>query len=353
VRASRLPAAIVLAAAAAGGVAAVLEAATYQTAEPKLAVGTLCRPAPAPPRVQAPARTLYVAPGGSDANRGTYGAPLGSLQGALDRLAPGDTLFLRGGTYSGSFVIARDGTERQPIVIRSYRGENAVIQGRLKIAASHLVVTSLVFDQSGGSVQDVAIWLAGGSDDWIAYDEVRHSARSGIFVGDGVDRLSIVGNWIHDDGTDHRLDHGIYWSGGLGGLVTQNVIQGNAAYGVQLYPNATGIVVQRNTISGNGRSGIVVGGDASQTSNANSLLDNVVAQNGEQGIRTSWDGPVGSGNVARGNVAFGNPLGSVGGDGLTVSGTVEPSGSGTVSAQRYGSQLNTGCVGRIGVAPAR
>ncbi len=50
------------------------------------------------------------------------------LAAALSRLAPGDTLYLRGGTY-GQVSVPVSGVPAQPIVIRSYPGEKATISG--------------------------------------------------------------------------------------------------------------------------------------------------------------------------------------------------------------------------------
>ena len=41
----------------------------------------------------------YIAPEGSDSNPGTFAEPLASLQKAQEYVAPGDTVYIRGGTY--------------------------------------------------------------------------------------------------------------------------------------------------------------------------------------------------------------------------------------------------------------
>ena len=56
------------------------------------------------------------------------GTPWRTLGYAFSRLRPGDTLFLRGGTYFESLSSSRiQAPKSQPIVIRSYPGETAVI----------------------------------------------------------------------------------------------------------------------------------------------------------------------------------------------------------------------------------
>jgi len=81
--------------------------------------------------VPPPANTLYVAPSGNDANAGTLSAPLRTVQRAVDLAQPGYTIFLRGGTYAPSVNIQllKNGTSSQPITMRNYNGERAIIDG--------------------------------------------------------------------------------------------------------------------------------------------------------------------------------------------------------------------------------
>lgn len=69
---------------------------------------------------------------GDDAAAGTEQAPWRSLAYAVRRLAPGDTLYLRGGTYYERVSLSRSGAEDAPIVIASYPGELAIIDGGLR-----------------------------------------------------------------------------------------------------------------------------------------------------------------------------------------------------------------------------
>lgn len=69
---------------------------------------------------------------GNDANAGSPAAPWKSLAHATRQLQPGDTLFLRGGTYYEKVALTRSGTTNAPITIASYPGELAVIDGGLR-----------------------------------------------------------------------------------------------------------------------------------------------------------------------------------------------------------------------------
>jgi hypothetical protein len=73
----------------------------------------------------------FVAPDGDDAADGTFERPWRSLQHGVDRLAPGDTLYVRGGSYRPTQMIrpARSGSEGKWITISGFPGETALIDG--------------------------------------------------------------------------------------------------------------------------------------------------------------------------------------------------------------------------------
>ena len=69
----------------------------------------------------------YVALTGSNSNTGTITAPWRNIDYAVDHLAPGDTLYVRGGTYFEQVSASVSGTASAPITIRSYPGERGII----------------------------------------------------------------------------------------------------------------------------------------------------------------------------------------------------------------------------------
>jgi hypothetical protein len=77
----------------------------------------------------ASAATYYVAPAGNDANPGTAARPLATLQAAVNRLQPGDTLLVHGGTYRETVVFPRNGTAEKPITLKSCPGEKVIVSG--------------------------------------------------------------------------------------------------------------------------------------------------------------------------------------------------------------------------------
>jgi parallel beta-helix repeat protein len=266
--------------------------------------------------------TYYVAPRGDDAAPGSMARPWRTLRRAVRRLEPGDVVRVRSGTYAEDVDITRGGSERAPVRVEAFPGERPRLTGRLKVGADHVRVSGFVIEgRTPANPTDVAVYVSGADDVRIVRNEVTRAGQSGIFVGDGSTRTRIDSNWIHENGRDDLLDHGIYVERAEGTLVANNLIAGNVGYGVQLYPDADDSVVTQNTIVRNGRSGVIVGGTET-TSDGNTIVNNIVSFNGEQGIRTFWDGPVGQRNVASTNLVYGNPEGGVVGEGLQASGTL-------------------------------
>ena len=91
---------------------------------------------PLPVAVKAPLAAgpkLFVdAARGDDTSAGSEKAPWKTLAHALRQLKPGDTLYLRGGTFYEKVAPIRSGTADAPIMIASYPGELAIVDGGLR-----------------------------------------------------------------------------------------------------------------------------------------------------------------------------------------------------------------------------
>ena len=73
------------------------------------------------------AGTYYVSISGDDDNPGSLAEPYATINYALATLKPGDTLYLRGGTYFEEVEAERSGTSSQPITIAGYKNEQVTI----------------------------------------------------------------------------------------------------------------------------------------------------------------------------------------------------------------------------------
>jgi hypothetical protein len=78
-----------------------------------------------------PGHAFYASPLGSPTGEGSDSRPW-DLQTALNQpsaVHPGDTIWLRGGTYAGTYTSHLTGTPSSPITLRQYTGERATIDG--------------------------------------------------------------------------------------------------------------------------------------------------------------------------------------------------------------------------------
>ena len=71
----------------------------------------------------------YVSPTGDDANPGTFDQPWRTIQHAVENVEPGDTIWVRGGTYNEGVDIETSGLPGLPITLIGYPGEVAILNG--------------------------------------------------------------------------------------------------------------------------------------------------------------------------------------------------------------------------------
>ncbi|MGH2714351.1 MAG: right-handed parallel beta-helix repeat-containing protein, partial [Thermoleophilaceae bacterium] len=247
---------------------------------------------------------------------GTRAHPWRSLRRALQSADPGDTIVLARGTYGRRgtrFTIARGGAPDRPITIRGRAGDRRPrLLGHVQVRADHVRLSDLAFEGPTGRVapvtddnphgEEVPVWIRG-DDVEIVRSEVSHSRwHAGIYVtGDGA---RILANHIHHNGDfgnpdQAGLDHGIYWGAGRGGVIANNLIDANYAYGVQLYPGPQRVRVVGNTIVGNGLAGVIL----SDAAAGNTVASNIIAFNGRPSITFELQG---TDNRSAGNLFWAN-----------------------------------------------
>lgn len=283
-----------------------------------LASAALAAPPGFAPLPTSGAATRYVAPSGSDGNPGTRARPWRTLDHAAERVGAGQTIMLRRGTYAGNATIGASGRAGAPITLRSAPGEAAVIAGQLTVTGSWVRVSRLRFS-AGGSSGDVQLYISGADHVEVSGNNFRGSPMSAIFVGDGEDvshDVRILGNRVSENGDDSQFHHGIYCGHADGAVIANNVVDHNAAFGIQAYPDCDNANIANNTIVGNGQAGIVVGGDGDTTSQGVRVVNNIIFGNGTSGVQTVWEGSTGSGTVVR-NLISGNRSGPFATEGLT------------------------------------
>ena len=100
-----------------------------------------------------------VSTGGNDNNPGTLALPFKTIQHAANIAQPGDTVFIRGGTYRETVTPARSGTVSAPITYRPYNSESVTISGAdivngwLNSSGSIFQTSSMPWDLGEGNNQ--------------------------------------------------------------------------------------------------------------------------------------------------------------------------------------------------------
>lgn len=95
--------------------------------------------------------TIFVAPNGASKNPGTEPEPLASIQAAIDRATPGETIFVKPGDYTNPIETVRPGTPDSPITLTG-PAEARLAAGRAeggamsRIRHSHFHINGMTFD---------------------------------------------------------------------------------------------------------------------------------------------------------------------------------------------------------------
>ena len=114
------------------------------------------------------------------------------------------------------------------------------------------------------------------------------------------------GSAVKPDGSENKFDHLIYLSGTRNAVVRWNILRANAGgWGVHMYPDADGTLVEHNIIDGN-QGGVIFAGDDGDTSDNNVVRNNAITGNGPRwNVEDSWSGgPAGTGNIATSNCLY-------------------------------------------------
>lgn len=210
--------------------------------------------------------TYYVATTGLDTNPGTLGSPFLTVNHGVSVLTPGDTLFIRGGTYIEALNdnIPSGTSFSAAVTVAAYPGETAILRPasgtRVLYFANaggvkkYIIIDGLVLDAVNcvtppGSGEGVKI-TSGANHIRIIRCEIKNAVNQGVLITDDANASrnnEILSNTIHDVGTT-SLHHGVYNS------TQNNTIDGNIIYnctghGVHSFgDNPSGAVIRNNLI---------------------------------------------------------------------------------------------------------
>jgi hypothetical protein len=243
---------------------------------------------------------LYVSPDGSDGNTGTINNPLRNINTALSKVLPGDTVFVRNGTYSEKIVFPKSGRLDKYITLKVYPGEKAIIDGTsLSITGKEALVT--VRNNSFIIVEGFDVCNYKSTTPWVNVN--------GILVDQGSKNIQLKKNRIYNiehnvRPEDGRSGHGIEIIGNTdimmkNILVEENEIHDcNTGYSENLTINGyvDSFIIRKNKIYNAENIGIdAAGGYWANTNPAyNYARNGLISENELYNIDMST-GPVGGG----------------------------------------------------------
>ncbi len=207
----------------------------------------------------------YVSPGASSSGNGSLSSPW-QLQAALNHpsaVKPGDTIWLRGGTYAGAFTSRLQGSQGNWITMRQYAGERAVLDGKGATRATLAILSPWArfwgFEITNSDTDrpaDIQWYRMAGisieAPNVQLINLIVHDAGQGIGAQDpdGGTECETYGCVVFFNGCDNNLDHGLYYQNLTGGKrILDNIVYANAQTGIHIYGSDAGL--DNFTVAGN------------------------------------------------------------------------------------------------------
>jgi parallel beta-helix repeat protein len=223
--------------------------------------------------MEAQATTYYVSNSGRDANSGAIAAPWQTLRFAVSRLNAGDTLYIRGGIYTGGSNTIDSALGPVPsgtswanaITIAGYPNETVTIQhpdstGGIQLTGSvhsYIIFQDLIVDGINGTDNGLSsiIYISQGANHIrFLRVEVMNSWTSGfnIFSSGGASAFNEVLNCkVHGNGRRPVTNSGYgFYVKAVDTLLDGNEIYQNGGYGVQVVSDRS--TIRNNIIRDNG-----------------------------------------------------------------------------------------------------
>lgn len=200
----------------------------------------------APPPASHPRAThgaqVYVAPDGKADGDGSKNHPwdLASALSRQSKVKAGDTVWLRGGVYKGTFKSRLAGTEDKPILIAQFTNERATIDGSLMVDGEWTIfwgfeVTNTNTDRA--NERPTGVEVNGAHTKFI--NLVVHDGGNGFGFWSSALDSELYGNIVYNNGwreIDRGHGHGIYTQNEEGTkLIRDNVIFNQYGWGIHAY----------------------------------------------------------------------------------------------------------------------
>ncbi|OQW49213.1 MAG: hypothetical protein A4S09_03860 [Proteobacteria bacterium SG_bin7] len=215
-----------------------------------------------------PGKTYFVAPNGVDTNNtsGSIAKPFKTFKNAISRMKAGDTLLIRGGTYTEQLdfqsPVRKTGTASAWIRVAGYQSEKVTIRFadsieygygpiRVRGASAYFLFENLILDGTNGSYSSGWQIRDGNHHFTLRNLEFKNFKTSGLMIK--ASNIQIINCKIHDSTVDTRQSppsrrYGIYASFGSNILIEGSEIYNQPGGGIVIYPGPLHNVIVRNNI---------------------------------------------------------------------------------------------------------
>ena len=300
----------------------------------------------------------YVTTGGSSSGDGSSTSPWDlptALSGAGGKVHAGDTIWVRAGTYLGTYDTNLAGSAAAPIIVRGYPGERVIIDGNdgsgndgFVVHGSYTWYWGLEFRNSDPTRTTTSTSsnfrpdVVANNGTHIKYiNLVIHDGGVAFYTYTAMPDVEIYGSILYNNGwqgPDRGHGHGLYLKNDVGPVMARdNVVFNQFGYGIHIYSDVgdgllNGISAIGNISFDNGS--LASTGPSAEIGNLGQMNANnlVITDN-----LTYVDPSVGGSNLILGS-----------GDGLTATGNYVVGGDGVSE----GSWTNATVIGNTVIPPA-
>lgn len=285
---------------------------------------------------QGSGNAFYVSPDGDDNNPGTLESPWETIGMAARTITAGDTVYVRGGTYSERVVPENSGTSQEAMVVyMAYSGESPVIDGTgvsipgdmgglVEVSGlAYIVFDGFTVRNAGTADNHCGILLDGSSSVTVRNCYTFNTVSSGIGVWDcsmvtldnnevelacndgeqecitvaGTDNFTVNSNHVHDSGPGSIGGEGIdIKDGSSDGTVCGNEVHDINRIGIYIdaWDKRTDLIsVYGNVVYDTADDGFALASEAGGLLTGISIYNNIAYGNANSGISVaSWGEPV-------------------------------------------------------------
>ncbi|HWP36233.1 MAG TPA: hypothetical protein VNL18_01645 [Gemmatimonadales bacterium] len=281
----------------------------------------------APPLPRGSRVGWYVRVTGTSGGNGTDSLPWDlrtALAGGNGAVGPGDTVWIRGGTYRGSFTTTLAGSSTAPVIVRAYPGERVVIDGNGSTNSTFVVDGSWTWywgleimnsmtarSGDGLGLRPTGVYVRNASNVKLI-NLIVHDTGHGTYTESDTDGIEIYGWIVYNGGHQNptRSDgHGLYVKndGPTTKVFRDNVIFNQFAFGVHAYTESGSgnlremvfegnVAFNNSTISNDQNPNFQLGGN--NPADGDSIRDNVLYFS--PGASVSYNARIGYSSVVNG-----------------------------------------------------